>query len=186
MKKYTTSDYLNFDTATRVAEKLMKGEGSKKTIGLYIAVSINTGLRISDVLNLKWSDLMSKDRFSIIEGKTKKRRAIAINENIKKALKHFAPRDTERLIFRSQKNTKFSRQQINRVLKQVFNKEAQKLNISSHSLRKTFGRRVYENNGESEKALIYLSELFNHTSMATTKRYLGIRQNELNNLYLNL
>ena len=64
--------------------------------------------------------------------------------------------------------------------------ENKTLNISSHTLRKTFGRRVYNNNNESEKALIYLSEMFNHTSLAVTRLYLGIRQEELNEIYMNL
>jgi site-specific recombinase XerD len=89
-------------------------------------------------------------------------------------------------VFISQKKSVYTVQQINRKLKAVFSKEAKELNISSHSLRKSFGRRVYETNNESEKALNYLSELFNHTSLAVTRRYLGIRQEELNNIYLSL
>jgi site-specific recombinase XerD len=77
----------------------------------------------------------------------------------------------------------YSIQSINRLLKVIFKKEAKSLNISTHSMRKSFGRKVYENCGESEKALNYLSELFNHTSLSVTRRYLGIRQEELNNIY---
>ena len=51
----TKSDYLNFDTATNKAVNLLKTKNS--ILGLYIIVSINTGLRADDVLNLKWSDL---------------------------------------------------------------------------------------------------------------------------------
>ena len=58
--------------------------------------------------------------------------------------------------------------------------------VSSHSLRKSFGRRVWSNDNESERSLIYLSELFNHSSSLTTRIYLGIRQEELNDIYLNL
>ncbi len=86
-------------------------------------------------------------------------------------------------MFVSQKGSVYTRQSINVILKEVFAKEAKKLNISSHSLRKSFGRKVFENNGESEKALTYLSELFNHTSPTITRKYLGIRQEELNNIY---
>ena len=69
-------------------------------------------------------------------------------------------------------------------LKEMF--ETKNIAISSHSLRKTFGRQVWNNNGESDKALLYLSELFNHSSPAITKRYLGIRQEELDDIYMNL
>jgi len=47
-------------------------------------------------------------------------------------------------------------------------------------MRKTFGRKVFESAGEqAEVALVRLMELFNHSSVAITKRYLGIRQQEL-------
>ena len=58
--------------------------------------------------------------------------------------------------------------------------------ISTHSLQKAFGRRVWENNNESEKALLYLSDSFNHTSIAITRNYLGLRKEELNDIYMNL
>ena len=45
---------------------------------------------------------------------------------------------------------------------------------------------VWSNNNETDKALLYLSELFNHSSPAITKRYLGIRQEELDDIYMSL
>ena len=57
-------------------------------------------------------------------------------------------------------------------------------NFSCHSLRKTFGRQVYNMNSDNaELALVKLMELFNHSSVAITKRYLGLRQEELLNTY---
>lgn len=120
-------------------------------------------MRISDVLSLKWDNL-NGDSIKLNEKKTGKHRTIQINDAIKIAISKFE-QDSE-YIFLSQKGSIYSRQQINSLLKQVFQREAKTLNISSHSLRKSFGRRVYENNGESEKSVIYLSELFNHTSPA--------------------
>lgn len=180
----TTSDYIDFDRTMNVGSKLINSD-SKKLIGLYIIVSINTGLRVSDVLRLKWSDLEG-ETFQIIEKKTNKHRVIRVNDSIKSILTKFEIDNPDEFIFLSQKGTVYSVQQINRVLKQVFKKESKKHNISSHSLRKSFGRRVYENNNESEKSLVYLSELFNHTSLSITRKYLGIRQEELNDIYMNL
>ena len=62
--------------------------------------------------------------------------------------------------------------------------KAEHWNFSCHSLRKTFGRQVYNMNSEnSELALVKLMELFNHSSLAITKRYLGLRQEEILQTY---
>ena len=76
-------------------------------------------------------------------------------------------------------------QLINVILKEIKTKYDLSIkNFSCHSLRKTFGRQVYNMNGESaELALIKLMELFNHSSVAITKRYLGLRTEELLQTY---
>ena len=89
-------------------------------------------------------------------------------------------------VFKSQKNVVISTQHLNTLLKDAFINLLPTHCISSHSLRKTFGRRIYENHNRSEEALIYLSELFNHSSSSTTRTYLGIKKEELNNIYLSL
>lgn len=177
MKKNQTSDYIDFEIAFEKATKLIR---SKNNLGLYIMIAINTGLRIGDLLKLRYEDF-NQEKLILIEGKTNKKREILINENIKQALTYF--KNQEGLIFISQKNGPYKIQSINRLLKEIFEKESKKLNISSHSMRKSFGRRVYENNGSSEASLVYLSELFNHSNLRVTRRYLGIRQEELDNIY---
>ena len=72
------------------------------------------------------------------------------------------------------------------MLKGAFEKLAKTNNISTHSLRKTFGRRVYENNNESERALMLLSQIYNHTNLQLTRTYLGLKQEEIDNVYFNL
>jgi integrase len=74
---------------------------------------------------------------------------------------------------------------INVTLKDIKAKYRLKVqNSSCHSLRKTFGRQVYNQNSEnSELALVKLMELFNHSSVAITKRYLGLRQEEILQAY---
>ena len=74
------------------------------------------------------------------------------------------------------------------ILKEIKKKYKLKIkNFSCHSLRKTFGRQVYNMNSEnSELALVKLMELFNHSSVAITKRYLGLRQEEILQTYESL
>ena len=56
--------------------------------------------------------------------------------------------------------------------------------FSTHSMRKTFGRKVYQSAGnDAAIALMRLSELFNHSNVAITKVYLGLRQEELLETY---
>lgn len=180
----TTSDYMNFDSALSKALKIIKTDKNYK-LGFLVVFGINAGLRISDILKLKHEDL-ENESISLTESKTNKKRVIRLNDNIKKAYILLMERNSETngYVFTSNQNTVYSTQYINRMLKSRFG--TKNLSITSHSLRKTFGRQVWANNGESDKALIYLSELFNHSSPAITKRYLGIRQEELDDIYMSL
>jgi len=176
---HTTSDYLEFDNALNKATNLLNGKD--KNFGLYIIVSINVGLRVGDVLKLTWEQLR-QDTILLTEQKTGKRREILLNHHIRKAVNKI-DNGYSGNVFKSQKGTVYSIMTVNRKLKALFGTKTKKLNISSHSCRKAFGRAIFFASGESEKALIYLSDLFNHNSSKVTRVYLGIRQEELNNLY---
>lgn len=176
----TGSTYLDFDKALGKGMRLIR-TGENPTFGLLTVAGINLGLRISDLLKLTYRDLRA-DALEIKEGKTGKRRKLIVNHHVKTAMEFFNNQPDNFYVFRSQKGTVYSIQQVNRLIKQYFKGK----NVSTHSLRKTFGRRVWDNNQQSEKALLYLSELFNHTSVAITRKYLGIRQEELDDIYMNL
>jgi integrase len=177
----TTSDYLDFEKMMYKSKNLL--QNPKTSIyGSYIIIATNTGLRGGDLLKLTFEDLRN-EKLTIIEGKTKKTKTIAINENIKELVNKYGKGKTGSP-FITQKKGVVSIQHLNVQLKKLIKEKG--LKISSHSMRKTFGRRVYFQNNESEKALMYLMDLFNHSSMAITKKYLGIRQEELDNIYLNL
>lgn len=179
----TKADYINFDTALNTGKRLLNDKKTEK-IGLYIIVSIYSGLRTGDVRTLTWDDLR-EETATIQEQKTKKRRTIQWNQEVKNAVNKI---DTGKsgLVFISQKGSVYTPQQINRKLKDAFKSLSKDHNISTHSLRKTFGRRVYEVGNESEKALMYLSEMFNHTSINVTRIYLGLKQEEFNDIYMSL
>jgi integrase len=176
----TTSDYVDYEKLMFQAEKLIQYEKTR-TIGTYIIIAINTGLRCSDILKLTIEDLKN-DTLTIQEQKTKKYKTIAINDRIKEVIRKIGIISGSPFI--TQKGTIISIQHLNQQLKKCI--KVKGLKISSHSLRKSFGRRVFQQNNESELSLVYLSEMFNHSSVSMTKIYLGIRQQELNNVYLSL
>lgn len=174
------STYLDFDKAQGKGMKLIRS-GENPVFGLLIVAGVNLGLRVSDLLDLSFADL-KQDTVTITEKKTGKFRTLKINDNVRVAMEHFKEENDNFKAFRSQKGSVYSRQQVNRLMKKYFTGN----NISSHSLRKTFGRRVWDNYGQSESALIKLSEIFNHTSTSVTRKYLGIQQQEINDVYMNL
>jgi site-specific recombinase XerD len=186
-----TSDYIDYDKALNKGLSLLKDE-KKSVIGFFIVFSINTGLRVSDTLQIKHKHLAEDDKIIFTEKKTNKQRELTLNNIVKKSYemlclslekagKHFGQDD---FVFVSQKGSVYKTQSINTILKETFN--IKKLQISSHSLRKSFARRVYENQNESENSLILLSEIFGHSSVAITRKYLGIRRETISNIYLSL
>lgn len=183
----TTSDYLQWDEAMKLIRLLYKDANYK--MSLLISVGCFWGLRISDILSLRWKDILNVDEFSIIEHKTGKQRTIRINPQLKRHIadcyKQINPIGINAPVLVSQKGTVYTIQRINIILKEI--KAMYKLsikNFSCHSLRKTFGRQVYNQNADNaELALVKLMELFNHSNVAITKRYLGLRQEELLHTY---
>ncbi len=128
--------------------------------------------------------------FVITEKKTKKRREVKINSSFQKHIQdcfqalNITNKDEK--LFLSARGRVYSIQRVNVILKEIKQKYGLKTvkNISSHSLRKTFGRHIYEKaDTNGEMALALLSELFNHSNISITKRYLGIRQEEILECY---
>jgi site-specific recombinase XerD len=79
---------------------------------------------------------------------------------------------------------KYSIQYVNRLLKEGGRDERIKnKNISSHSLRKSGSRFIWENNGHSDEYLIKFSSILNHSSTSITRRYLGISREEIKDIY---
>ena len=183
----TTADFLVWSDAMNLIRKLAK-DGNYK-ISLLIALGCFTGLRISDILALRWNQILYAEEFTIIEKKTGKKRTLRLNPQLQKHIQEcyeqIKPIGIKAPILVSQKGTVFTIQRINVILKEIKKKYRLKVkNFSCHSLRKTFGRQVYTMNGEnSELALVKLMELFNHSSIAITKRYLGLRQEEILETY---
>ena len=183
----TTADYLVWSDAMNLIRKLAKDENYK--MSLLVALGCFTGLRISDILALRWNQILGVDEFTIIEKKTGKQRTLRLNPQLQKHIQecyeHIKPIGVKAPILVSQKGTTFTIQAINRNLKDIKKHYKVKIkNFSCHSLRKTFGRQVYTMSGDSaELTLVKLMELFNHSSIAITKRYLGLRQEEILETY---
>ena len=185
--KYYASDYLKFDEMRRTV-KYLSDKGDKR-FALLIALGCFTGLRIGDLLRIKYSDLQ-RDCFFINEKKTNKLREIVINPELRTIITNCVPEniyDKDKTIFSNIKGEALSTQGINARLKRI--KKTLNIaceNFSCHSLRKGFSRQIYEDMGCTENALIYLQKILGHSSTAITIIYLGLQREIIRNLYMNL
>ena len=185
---HTTADYIPFDTVCNLIRRLYK-EGDY-LMSMFFGMAF-LGLRCSDILKLQWKNLLCEEKLTIVEQKTGKSRELMINrgfqEHAESCRKAMGVKDMSAFIFLNRFGNVITIQSLNRKLKQIKVKFNLKGNISTHAIRKSFGREIFNQatqKGEcGEYALLKLAEIFGHSSPSITKRYLGIRQSEILNAY---
>jgi integrase len=182
----TTTSSIDWDEFKSLIAKLERDKEYK--FSLLIATGVFTGLRISDLLNLRFCQF-SGDILELNEKKTGKHRRIKINPDLKAIiyrLKDIMKLKDDNYMFSNKYNTKpIDRSYVNVKLKEIFKKYDIKTsgNISSHMFRKIMGKRVISMNNGRNESLYLLMDMFGHSSPSVTKRYLGIREKEIFDVY---
>ena len=184
--QYTTADYLPWSEAMQLVKKLYRDGRYRDSI--LVATGLMTGLRISDILRLTFADILNGDMLIINEKKTGKRREIPLSKDYKKhvedCFKALGLSDTSKPMFLSYQGSVITIQMVNKTLhglKDRYNLSVE--NFTSHSLRKTFARRIYDTAKDREYALIKLSSVLGHSNVSITRRYLGIKREEILDCY---
>ncbi|CAG9620063.1 tyrosine-type recombinase/integrase [Sutcliffiella rhizosphaerae] len=149
---------------------------------LLFVLGINTGIRISDLLQLKVSDIRNenglKDFLCVKDGKTDEIKSYYLNNKVKTALRKYLDRQpltSEDYLFKSRKNNlPITRQQAYRIINTAAKDVGITSKIGTHTLRKTFGYHAYRKG----IAISILKSLFSHHSPSETMRYIGINKEE--------
>ncbi|WP_346879017.1 site-specific integrase [Clostridium sp. UBA7791] len=138
---------------------------------MLFIIGINTGLRISDILNLKVNDVKDHTHINIVEKKTGKNKRFLINTYLKKDIdRYIEGMCNNDWLFPSRKGDKaISRVQAYRILNNVADKLGVE-EVGTHTLRKTFGYWHYQ----QHKDVAVLQDIFNHSAPSVTLRYIGI------------
>jgi len=145
---------------------------------ILFLLGIYTGLRISDILSLRVKDVHRKKCISIRERKTGKQQLLEINPVLRKELDRYCQdKHIKEYLIKSREgvNKPLGRVQAYNILRSVadvFNIN----NMGCHTLRKTFGYHFYKQTND----IVTLQHIFNHDHPSVTLKYIGIKQEAIN------
>lgn len=167
-------------------------KGTNERDWLLAKLQLNLGLRICDVVDVKVGDIMKnkstfKSYFSLTETKTRKGKVIKLNDSIKKVIKDYVKSndlEMDDYLFTSRKTKDGEKHHISTTQAyRIFKDAADAVgieNFGTHSLRKTWGYFSYT---ASKYNIGLIQKMFNHSSPAITLRYIGIDQEQQDDLY---
>ena len=177
-------------------KNMLRGQKRFRDLLLFV-VGINSALRISDLLQLRIGHFLDEKgrvrrRFWIKEQKRGKRQEVVINDSIRTILDEYlaaypeVTKDANNFIFFSSKGEDYShpikRGQAWKLITTICREVGLSGEFGTHSLRKTWGYHARLNGVD----LALIMHKLNHESIAYTRRYLGITDDELQAVVLRL
>ncbi|MDO4540995.1 MAG: tyrosine-type recombinase/integrase [Syntrophomonadaceae bacterium] len=160
---------------------------------LIFMMGLGSALRINDILHLTinqvWDGRNVHRTVYTRERKTGKVKQFAVSRNLEAAIRDYVltldeqtPHDNYLFPSRMGSNRPLSRQQAYNILRNAADHAGVEGRISPHSMRKTWGYHAYK----MKVPLPLIMEALNHSSIEETMIYLGITQDELNDVYMAL
>lgn len=172
VKPITDQQVLN-----QFAMELKNGKHGQRDF-LIFAMGIYTGIRISDILNLKVSDVLNKTETIIVEQKTGQKRTLNLKQLTNIIIEYLTSepdRESEWLFYSpTDLNKPLASHQFYKIMQKVADNLGLDY-IGTHTMRKTFGYSYYQ----KYKDLPSLMRILNHSSQATTLRYIGLEDEQI-------
>lgn len=186
----TTSSENNIDIPNLKREKKLPIVLSKKEINdmiltttnlnhhLVIQMAYGTGMRTSELINLKWQDIdFQRNIIHIERAKGKKDRIVMLSPKIKKALNSLCIKK-EGYVFLSNRKNKYTIRTIEKIVDNAKVKAGIKKKISPHTLRHSFATPLLENGTD----IRYIKELLGHSDISTTLIYTRVSNKNIRNI----
>lgn len=202
--EHTSEPIKSLDDIDRISKYLI--DNGRYRDNMLFIVGINFGLRISDLLQLRFTQLINDDfsfktTFPILEKKTRntrkiqRNRYISINDAVMDAVTLYLKHTHCKLddyLFRSEsnrgsnQNKPMSRMSADRILKGIAKDLCLENKMATHSLRKTFAYHQMVMSNNDPRKLLLLQKMFGHSSAAQTLDYIGITGEEIEDAYMKL
>ncbi len=166
---------LNQDTPIEARNKAM------------IELAYASGLRVSELVNLKLGDLHLDKGLVQIYGKGRKERIVPLggyaNESLQYYIKNARPqllkKHNDYLFLNGRDGGKITRQAFFLIIKEKTKAVGITKEISPHKLRHSFASHLLANGVD----LIYIQDLLGHEDISTTERYTHIQNEQMNQVY---
>jgi len=165
------------------AKKLLLIPNKRYPTGLrnkaMLALMVNLGLRVSEVANLKLSDInLSKSKLRVVDGKNGKDRDLLIPIFTLELLKLWNKKRINSIFFfDTLKGKKLSTRYIQAMVGRCSKKAGIKKNVTPHTLRHTFATEFYRQTKDIET----LKRLLGHTNINTTQIYITLANIDVEN-----
>jgi site-specific recombinase XerD len=165
--------------STRDIKKLFDAVGNPKHL-LMLKLSYGMGLRVSEIVNLKISDIDSGNMQVLIErGKGKKDRYANLPESILDDLRaYYKKYRPARYLFEGQGGGKYSTRSVQHVFKTAMRKAGINKDVGIHGLRHSFATHLLENGTD----ISFIQQLLGHADIRTTMTYAKVAKKNLKNV----
>lgn len=155
-----------------------------------IEILYGCGLRVSELIELKISEINFKENYLIVTGKGEKTRFVPLTNYTKKVIKNYLQNirssikeklKFEDILFLNNRGTSMSRIMVFIIIKELAEKAGIKKHISPHTFRHSFATHLLQNGAD----LRYIQEMLGHSSITTTEIYTHLKNEELREVVLN-
>lgn len=154
---------------------------------LIIEMLYGTGVRVSELVNIKVRDIDKYNNSIKILGKGSKERIVFYNLNVKRAMELYLSDARRKLLknkeseylFINKNGNKLSDRYVREIINKVVRKCSIDYNISPHTLRHTFATDMLNNGAD----LVSVKELLGHSSLNTTSIYTHVTNEQVKRVY---
>lgn len=148
---------------------------ANERIATALILEANLGLRISDIIKLRFADIVKdgdRYRLSVIEQKTNKARTFTVPLALYQYIRCYC---LDNGIHPNDRIFPLTERAVQKQLKTVCDYLGYR-GISTHSFRKFYATEIYKNSGYN---IALVQQLLQHSSASVTQRYIGIQQQEI-------
>ncbi len=183
-------DTLSFDDVNRIIKVINVSTDLGRRNHCMIEVLYGCGLRVSELIDLKISNINFKESYLKVEGKGNKSRFVPLAAYTSKLIKEYIRdirskykinKKCEDILFLNSRGSSMSRVIVFIIIKELTEKAGINKKISPHTFRHSFATHLLQNGAD----LRYIQEMLGHSSITTTEIYTHLKNEELRDVILN-